>query len=284
MTEASDVSLRANRHLPTDLSQVMIVARYDILKHIRSKRIYGIIAILALILVVNMVLPPALGNSYSKDAAAFANGFISFMPTVIIIIATLFAGDAIVSEFQGRTGYLLFPNPVKRSSLYAGKYLAAFGLGASLLVLYYGVVAILALAVTGSVSDLMFWSFLLAVLYTAATISVGFMISSLLKGSTGALILTFALLLMIMPMISGILSLTDVKPDFLLSFAGDSIGSMMQIPYPHDTQMTFEANGQVMTVWNYYALPWTATAVMLVYGVVAFVLGFLAFRKREMVS
>lgn len=284
MTEASDVSVRANRHLPTDVSQVMIVARYDILKHIRSKRIYGIIAILALILVVNMVLPPALGNSYSKDAGEFASGFISFMPTVIIIIATLFAGDAIVSEFQGRTGYLLFPNPVKRSSLYAGKYLAAFGLGLSLLVLYYGVVAILALAVTGSVSELMVWSFLLAVLFTASTISMGFMISSLMKGSTGALILTFALLLMIMPMISGIMSLTDVKPDFLLSFAGDSIGNMMQTPYPQDSKMTFDANGQVMTIWNYYAQPWIATAVMLVYGAVTFVLGFLAFRKREMVS
>jgi hypothetical protein len=106
----------------------------------------------------------------------------------------------------------------------------------------------------------------------------------LLKGSTGALILTFALLLLIMPMISGILSLTSVKPDFLLSFAGDSVGSMMQSPYPQDSQFVVGANGQDMTIWSYYAQPWTATAVMLAYGTVTFILGFLAFRKREMVS
>ncbi|QLH74915.1 MAG: ABC transporter permease [Methanomassiliicoccales archaeon] len=285
MTEVADTTIRERKRTPSDVAQVMTVARYDVYKHLRSKRLYGILAIAAILIIVNLVLPPALGEDYSDDPADFASGFIGFMPTFIIIVATLFAGDAIVSEFQGRTGYLLFPNPVKRWSLYVGKVAAALGLGVVLVAVYYAIVAILTFVFTGGSTVLLVWSMLLAFIYMAATISLGFMISSFMKGSTGALILTFALLFLIMPMVSGILSLTELKPDFLLTFQADSTVYILDDPYPQDYSDTFDVGtGSPMTIWYYYPQPWTAAAVMLAYAVVSAVAGYLGFRKREMVS
>lgn len=285
MTEVADTSLRGHRPVPSDLEQVMVVARYDILKHLRSKRLIGILVIAALIIVAYMAIPPALGESYSKDPRSFASGFITLMPTMIVIIATLFAGDAIVSEFQNRTGYLLFPNPVKRSSLYFGKYLAAIGLAAFILLVYYGLVAMLTLAVTGGMTDKLLYSFGLAMLYACAAIALGFLLSSVLKGATGSLVLTFIVLILVMPMISGILSITSVNTDFLLSSAGDSVTYMMQDPYPQSYQQTIDmGTGQTMTMWFYYIQPWTAVAVMSIYAVICFVLGFVMFKRREMVA
>ncbi|MCE5296248.1 MAG: ABC transporter permease [Euryarchaeota archaeon] len=286
MTEISDTSVRANMELPSDIAQILTVAKYDAFKHLRSKRLLGIVAIIAILVIVNMVLPPALGEDYADTATGFASGFTGMLPTLIVIIATLFAGDAIVSEFQGRTGYLLFPNPVKRSSLYAGKILSAIGLGMLLVALYYAVTFALTFAITGETTVLLVWSMLLAFIYTAAAISIGFMISSFMKGSTGALILTFALLFMILPMVSGIMSVTDFKPDFELTFQSGAISYMLEDPYPVDLKDTIDTGDGAgsLTVWHYYPEPWLAAGVMSLYAIAGAVLGYIGFRRREMVS
>jgi len=285
MTEVADTSLRGHRPVPSDMEQALIVARYDILKHLRSKRLIGIIVIATLVILAYLLIPPALGHEYSKDPVSFGSSFIGFMPTMIVIIATLFAGDAIVSEFQNRTGYLLFPNPVKRSSLYIGKYLAAVGLAVFILLIYYGLVAILTVAVTGGVTDKLLYSFGLAILYAFATIALGFLFSSVLKGATGSLVLTFVVLILVMPMVSGIMSLGAVNTDFLLSSGGDSVTFMMNEHYPVSYNQTVSiGNNQTLNIWTYYIEPWTAVGVMSGYTVICFTLGYVMFRKREMVA
>src|SRR5690606_17378083 len=118
--------------------------------------------------------------------------------TLVIVAATLFAGDIIVSEFQGRTGYLLFPNPVKRSSIFLGKFLSAVLAMAIVVAIYY----IAAIAISAAVSsdlehlELAFASLGLALLYSVAAVGVGMLVSSFMKGGTGSLILTFFLLLL----------------------------------------------------------------------------------------
>jgi ABC-type transport system involved in multi-copper enzyme maturation permease subunit len=134
-------------------------------------------------------------------------------------------------------------------------------------------------------TDLLLYSFGLALLYACATIALGFLLSSVLKGATGSLVLTFIVLILVMPMIGGILSITSVNTDFLLSSAGDSVTYMMQNPYPQSYQQTINmGNDQAMTLWVYYIPPWTAVAVMTIYTVICFVLGYVMFKRREMVA
>jgi ABC-type transport system involved in multi-copper enzyme maturation permease subunit len=95
-----------------------------------------------------------------------------FVTLLIVVVASLFAGDAIVSEYQQRTGYLLFPNPIKMITLYTGKFLAAVGMSALVIGIYYAGAAIISLALTGDLIAETGASFGLALLYTAAAISL----------------------------------------------------------------------------------------------------------------
>ena len=58
---------RSNRKPSPDLSQILIVTRYELLKHFRSRRLIGIIIVAALILSLIYLLPPALGYPYAGD-------------------------------------------------------------------------------------------------------------------------------------------------------------------------------------------------------------------------
>ncbi len=114
---------------------------------------------------------PILGDDYPDSSRDVIDFFANFVTLLIVVIASLFAGDAIVSEYQQRTGYLLFPNPVKRVTLYSGKLLAAVAMSTLVLGVYYGGAAIISLALTGDLIAETGASFGLALLYTAAAIS-----------------------------------------------------------------------------------------------------------------
>ena len=93
---------------PSDGRQVMTVTYYELYKYVRSARMVGIFALAALIVVIILVIPPALGQEYPKDPAYFAQRFFLWSSVLIVVGATLFAGDALASEFQNRTGYLMW--------------------------------------------------------------------------------------------------------------------------------------------------------------------------------
>jgi ABC-2 type transport system permease protein len=273
------------RNVPSDMTQLGVVTRYEIFRHLRSKRMLGLVGIIVLLVAMIMVLPPALGNSYPTDPAAFGANFTGTATLLIVIAATLFAGDAIVAEFQQRTGYLLFPNPVKRTTLFFGKWMAALLVTFAVIGLYYAVAAVLGFAITGGGTVLLFYSFLLSLLYAAATISVAFFISSLMKGGTGALILVFALLFMIMPMVTGIMGITSVKPNFILTFEGDTIANVMETPYPVDNVTQFQVpGGGNMTIYNYYASISDGVIGMAAYTGVSLVAGIILFKRRELAA
>ncbi len=120
------MAMTSTRQLPSDLAQVLTVARYDVFKHLRSRRLIAIFIIEAAILAVMLALPALLGQPYSEDPAKFVQNVLYFTFTNILIIlgATMFAGDSICSEFQNRTGYLVFPNPIRKTSIYIGKFLS----------------------------------------------------------------------------------------------------------------------------------------------------------------
>lgn len=270
---------------PSDLSQIGIVTKYDFMKYLRSRRLVGMLAIVTLVLLLITALPPLLGNAYTHDANEFINTYASFASILIIIGATLFAGDALVSEFQNRTGYLLFPKPVKRWVLLAGKFLASMGAIFLVLFLYYGVALLLGLVITGSLSVLGIESLLLAMLYAIAALSVGFFISSIMKGITGAQILTFALFLFIFTIITGVFTLGNAEPWFVVTYSSGTIGYITQNPYPIGGAATGGVPGGLAPggLGNSY-IPdiGVAIAVMAAYALASLVLAFYFFNRREM--
>jgi ABC-2 type transport system permease protein len=284
MNEVANKRQRVDLDLPSDLKQVVTVARYDVIKHLRSKRLFGLLLIEAAVLVLITVLPSLLGSSYPSDPAVFAQSYANFVSVLIVIGATLFAGDALVSEFQGRTGFLLFPNPIKRSSLLAGKYLASLGIMTAALCLFYLIVSLLGLAITGGFSTLILESLLLALLYSAAALAVGYLISSIMRGSTGALILTFALFFIIFSLVAGMLQVGGVKPWFIITFAAGTILDILKVPYPVDSSgsgLPAPGAGDI-SYTNFVPEVGLSIAVMLAYTIISLVLAYVFFRRREM--
>ncbi|MDD1773699.1 MAG: ABC transporter permease [Methanomassiliicoccales archaeon] len=274
----------SNIELPSDLEQSGIVTRYELLKHLRSRRLLGIFILEFVIIALILVIPPLQGEDYPSDPAKFAGMFLQGIWMLIIIGSTLFAGDSLVSEFQQRTGYLLFPNPVKKNVLFIGKFAASIIVVFLALVVFYATVAIIVLAVDGSISGLMAPSFGLALLFAIPALAVGYLISSFMKGSTGALILTFALLLMILPIVDTVATLSKAKPVFSLTFSSGVIGYIMETPYPTDFVQTFDFSGRTFEFLNYYPEVSLSILVAIAYAVVAIALALWIFGRREMAA
>jgi ABC-2 type transport system permease protein len=278
---------------PSDGRQIATVVYYELYKYIRSARMVGIFALAAVIIALILIIPPALGQEYPKDPAYFAQRFILWANVLIVVGATLFAGDALASEFQNRTGYLMFPNPVKRCVFFAGKYLASLLTMLFVILVFYLVVSLLTVGHSGSFSDLTYNSLGLSVLYIIATLSVGYLVSAIMKGSTGALVFTFAILFLIFPIIDGVLSFAGAKPTFSLTFSAQTISYILQTPYPTDQLLTFpvggpfvggNATGDTVQVWSYYPELSMASTVMVAYAMICVILALILFQRREMAA
>ncbi|MDD1767198.1 MAG: ABC transporter permease [Methanomassiliicoccales archaeon] len=279
------MSEESNLHLPSDFVQTGTVARYELLKHLRSKRLLGIFVLEFAIIALIMVIPPLQGHDYPSDPADFAKMFVRWVWILTVVGTTLFAGDSLVSEFQHRTGYLLFPNPVKRRILFVGKFAATLAIMFLALAIYYAVVSILALAIDGSISGLTASSFGLALLFAVSASTIGYLLSSVMKGSTGALVLTFAFLFLILPIVDGVLTFSQVKPDFSLTFSTSAIIDVMDSPYPIDFVETIEMpGGGVFEYASYYPNVGVAIAVGAVYAIVATGISLWLFIRREMAA
>ncbi|MDW5561675.1 MAG: ABC transporter permease [Methanomassiliicoccus sp.] len=285
MEANANATRNGSRALPSDLQQVGVVAKYDILKYLRSRRLLGILIIEVLVLAIITVLIGTSDHKYTVDGVI--SEYVGFVSILIILGATLFGGDAIVSEYQGRTGFLLFPNPVKKSSILGGKLASSVAAMSLLLVIYYVVAIVCGLVLgSGGMSTRVFASLGLALLYGISAIAVAFLISSIMKGSTGSLILTFALFFLIFDIITSLIgTLGGIKPWFMIDFAGSTLSTVMSDPYPVDTISSIPVgDGTTFSMHVFYPEIYLSIAVMVVYAAASIGLAYLFFRRREMAA
>lgn len=285
MEANANATKNGTKTLPSDLQQVGVVAKYDVLKYLRSRRLLGILIIEALVLVLITAIVATSDKKYTVDGAIAE--YVNFVSILIVLGATLFGGDAIVSEYQNRTGFLLFPNPVKKISILAGKFASSVAAMSLMLLIYYAVAIVGGLLMgEGSMSTRVFASLGLALLYGISAVAVAFLISSVMKGSTGSLILTFALFFLIFSIATSLIGqLGGIKPWFMLDFSGGTLGYIMQAPYPTDYTQTLDiGQGVSYTVYNYFPDIYLSIAVMVAYAVVSMVLAYVFFQRRQMAA
>jgi len=206
----------------SEFEKLKVVTGYEFLKHRRRKRLYWILgAAIAAELAVLIGLP-ALGEGYPDNIMRMA-ALLSIGPSFATIGAVFFAGDAIAGEFERKTGYILFPNPVRRTTLVMGKYLACCIAVILLIILGYAIVCISLLAIYGHIPIETAKSFGLCLLFAGSVLSVTFLFSSVSKGAMGATVITLVFIMVITSVLDGVLTMADQPSWFLLSKAGDSI-------------------------------------------------------------
>jgi ABC-2 type transport system permease protein len=202
-----------------------IVIGYEFLKHIRRKRIYIILALTLVAELAVLILMPVLGDGFPDNIMVMA-ALLSIGPSMATLGAIFFAGDAIAGEFEGKTGFILFTNPVRRTTLVIGKYIACYASVLLLILLGYVISAVSLLAIYGSVPIEMLSSFGLCCLYGGAVLAITFFFSSVMKGSMSATVVTLVFIMVIVSIIDGVLQMTGQPHWFMLSNNGDSIATV----------------------------------------------------------
>jgi len=147
----------------------------------------------------------------------------SMSSMIAILGAVFFAGDAIVSEFERKTGYILFPNPVKRTTLVVGKYIACVVATAIIIIIAYLISAGALLGFYQQVPGGILGSMAIALMLACSVISMAFVFSSVFKGGMGATIATLLTYLVIFSIISSALSAAGYDPWFLPNRAGNAV-------------------------------------------------------------
>jgi ABC-2 type transport system permease protein len=252
---------RSMENVRGSLSETWLSVQFELLKHLKRRRLY-IVAGLAT--VVPLLFYIYFHMEHPTDPSVFATTSLTFMNVMIVISATMFAGDAICSEFERKTSLLLFPTPQKRSSIFAGKYIAAL-MGTFLVVsLYYLVLTLQTgqLFGWGDIPGALGKSFTTALIYSAAAVSVVFFVSSLLKRSMSATIVGFLVLLMILPIIQMIVTLLNYEPWFIVTYSGGLITNVLGV-----TSM-FAGDPHADAIRQFTPTFGTGIAVMVTYAII----------------
>ncbi len=268
--------------LPSSLSQLGTITKYEMLNYFRSRRFF----ILLIIDLFIAGLITFLIAYYGVTAVASSVvGFYSFMwggfiTLVIILSGIFFGGDAISGEFQNKTGYFLVANPLRRSSIYIGKWLGAFI--ASLIVFAAYAAITLGNGVYyfgGDIPPQFGLSLLFSILYLMAVLGLTFFFSSLFKSSAMSILVTAILFLFAFSTIQLILNnLLGVEPWFIITYGAGIIGNVLSETYP-TTQSVRGIGGRDGSIYA-VTIP-EGIAILLAYFIVTAILGLLLFERRE---
>lgn len=267
-------------------NQIRIIMKYSFLNYFRARRFY---VMLVIVLLISGLLTFAF--AYFRPAGIiegpalgfYGAGWGSFVVLIIILSTALFGGDAISSEFQNRTGYFLVPNPVRRSAIYVGKWLAALIASSIVLVIY----ALIVLAnglyyFPGTVPSEFVESAIFAWIFLIAALSLMFAFSSLFKSSAVSILMGVMLLLIIFNVIDEVATaLAGIEPWFSITYGDGIVTDVLTVPYP--AHFSTEQLGRFTTSVYHATIP-EGLVIMAVYFVASAVIGLWLFERKEFTS
>ncbi len=253
--------------------ETWLSVRFELLKHLRRRRLLILTALAIFLPLFALISRP-------DTAAEFAANSLDFVSVMIIISAAMFAGDAVCGEFEKKTSLLLFPTPQKRSSIFAGKYIAAL-LGTLLAVALWYLVLVLEIGPIygwGEMPAELWKSFIVASVYSSAAVSMAFLVSSLLNRSMSATIVSFLLLMMILPIIAMILMQADQEPWFIVTYSANLISNVLGV----SSNIGFGPGGREADLTKFTPHLGVGLMVMAIYAIGCFAAGTaIAIRKEE---
>ena len=280
----TQTNFESKNTVPTSMAQVGTVMKYTLLDYLRSRRFFIMLIITALISVLLTVLVGYYRpESFLSSELTFYNGWWGNSVTFVVILSAIFfGGDAISGEFQNKTGYFVVPNPIRRSSIYVGKWLAAFT--ASLVMLGFFTIVTVGngLYYFSGVPTQFAESLIFALIYMVAVLGFTFFFSSLFKSSSMSILITAILFLFVFSLIQTLVSsLVQIEPWFILTYGSTIIGNVLTTPYPpHMVTNSLGPGGRVtLTAFN-ASIP-EGLAIMLIYFVVTAILGLILFERKE---
>jgi ABC-2 type transport system permease protein len=268
--------------------------KYTFLEYFRSRRFLILLIITLLIaalltIVVAWKRPPSFLLSNLSFFSSWWGGATSFSAVTFVIILSgiFFGGDAISGEFQNKTGYFGIPNPIRRSSVYVGKWLSAF-LAATAILAVFTVITIANGVYYFGLSGVPYQfslSLLFAWFYLAAVMGFTFFFSSLFKSSSLSILVTVILFLFGFTLIQALVSdLVGIEPWFVLTYGAGIIGNILDTTYPaHSVTTTtpLGRGGRTFTTTTFYASVPQGLVIIGLYFIITGILGLVLFERKE---
>src|SRR2546426_1842488 len=270
--------------LPTSIAQVGTITKYELLNYFRSRRFFVLLIIGIVISAIFTAVVGYYGIAYLNLTSAL--GFYSFwwgnsITLVVILSGIFFGGDAISGEFQNKTGYFLVGNPLRRSSIYVGKWIAALTASLIIFAIYAAIAIGNGIYYFGANLPYQFGeSLIFSVLYLIAVLGFTFFFSSLFKSSSMSILVTAILFLFAFSLIQVIVStLAQQEPWFIITYGSGIIGNVLTDPYPTTQTVRGGFRGDTSRVFA-VSIP-EGIAILVGYFVVTAVLGLLLFERKE---
>jgi ABC-2 type transport system permease protein len=277
-------------HVPSTGAQAVILSRYQFRDYLRSRRFVLMMSIVAAIgAILSFILAYYQGSATVKGLTASADAFygslwVGGITVVIIFAGVIFGGDAIAGEFQNKTGYFLMGLPIRRASVYAGKFLAA--LAASIVAMVFYLVILVAngaVYLGGNALPLaLFESFAIALLYLLALLGAVFLFSSMFKNSLYAVLVVAVLFLFGFSLIQGLITaLVKIEPWFVITYAENVISYPFLSTLPAHVTTTHTGPRGEITLTSYNATYPEGFAIMAGYFLLTAVAGLFFFEREE---
>ncbi len=270
--------------LPSSITQVSVMTKYELLNYFRSRRFF---ILLIIGLIISSILTALVAYYGVNSFATTALGFYSFwwgnsVTLVVILSGIFFGGDAISGEFQNKTGYFLVGNPLRRSSIYVGKWIAALTASLIILAIYAAIAIGNGIYYFGATIPYQYGeSLIFSVLYLIAVLGFTFFFSSLFKSSSMSILVTAILFLFAFSLIQVIVStLAQVEPWFIITYGSGIIGNVLTDPYPTTQSVRGGFGGRNETKIFAVSIP-EGIAILVGYFVVTAVIGLLLFERKE---
>jgi ABC-2 type transport system permease protein len=289
-TDSATAGAPALGSLPDTIQQVLQLARFQLRNYLRSRRFILMMLIVAVIgaLLTGIVgyYQPARAVGSDSPVAFFGQFWGQASPYIVVFAGIIYGGDAIAGEFQNKTGYFLMGLPVRRVTVYAGKYLAALAAAFGALLFYLAIVLGNGIyyfggrAFVGPLAS----SFGLATLYLLAVLGATFLFSSLFKTSTYAVLVVAVLFLFGFSLIDAVIEgLLNIQPWFVIAYAQPVVGSVFNTscttaPGTHTCSLG-NGGGPMITVTNPTLLE--GALIMLGYFLLTTLAGLVLFEREE---
>ena len=280
----SETEIVSNNRVPGSMTQVGITMKYTFLDYFRSRRFFILLIITLLITALLTILVGYYRpqSFLASDLSFYGSWWGNSVTFVIILSGIFFGGDAISGEFQNKTGYFGIPNPIRRSSIYIGKWLAAFVAATAILGVFTVITVGNGIYYFGANVPYQFAeSVLFALVYLAGVLGLTFFFSSLFKSSSMSIIVTAILFLFVFSLLQTLVAtLVKIEPWFILTYGAGIIGNVLTVPYPEHIHTETFGGGRI-SITTYNATIPEGIAILGLYFVVTVVLGLLFFERKE---
>ncbi len=232
-------------------------------------------------------------NLLSDTQAEFFSSGLGFISFISLFAACLFFSGIICSEFNKRTGFIVFPK-INKYKLILGKYLGNLILVVFIVTVYYFVLGLFGFYYYGGPINIrIFYSYGFAILYVIALSSFVTLFSSFMKNVNITIITTLIILFMgfnIADMIVNLIYASTFEPLYSLAYLGNLITSVLQNPFPDPRYVEYSFGGMGpgdmggRFTFGSWVTPSIAmgTTLLLVYIVVFFVLAAILFKRRQL--